>query len=388
MIRYYELTDPLHSGEIIRQEGRKHYRFSFGPFQWERTTLFQHYLTQGSELYGCCQLLEEPSAQSLLMQRGRSIAAQLKRAEDLARQAHGQQTDQAGEPYTGHLQQVEQNLQDWEEKTAAWLHEICNYGGWTVEQLRQQGFSSRICRSVDLLTRKSNMTYGAYLTRLRPDRIARRVKIADLAAALENLDNRHLTDAQRSFAARCRNARKYLFGDIAEYTDTNDLSEACRPADGQVPAFNVWRQLRARTLGGRKIPHSLSNPVLRRVDEKLYLACFILPSSAAQLRQGITGRPVSWILADLKTGRPLGEMPCSRADFSDAEADAQIALGTAELTPDGNFFPETYAILDRVRSRYLQEGVLDQALYGQYLQRMLSAVPPGLHRFYRELSRI
>ena len=44
-MQYYELLDPLRHGDVILTDGRKHFRFSFGPYRWERTTIFLPYIT-------------------------------------------------------------------------------------------------------------------------------------------------------------------------------------------------------------------------------------------------------------------------------------------------------------------------------------------------------
>ena len=61
-MQYYELLDPLRQGDVILTDGRKHFRFSFGPYQWERTTIFLPYLTEGTALFGKCREIDEKQA--------------------------------------------------------------------------------------------------------------------------------------------------------------------------------------------------------------------------------------------------------------------------------------------------------------------------------------
>lgn len=386
MIQYYELTDPLRGGEIIRQDGRKHFRFSYGAFAWERTTLFQAYLTEGTAEYHCFRPLSEDEAQQRLLQRGRQVGSMLQKAEALAREAHAYQTGWRQEPYIDHIARVAESLPDWEEKTAAWLHELCNETPWTAQQLSREGFTPRLCRSAALLTRTPGTGYGEYLTALRADRIARRVKIADLADDITALETGRETAQEAARAEQCRHARKYLFGDIPAYSDNLDIYAMSRPHRQIVPAERIYQKIHPLALGGRKVPHGISNPVLRREGEQLYLAFFVYSYTREQLRKGTIGRPVSYILADITTGQLLREVSCSRADFSDAPADAVFSTANPNPKPDQAFYTRVYGMLDAVREEYLTAGTVNTPGYGAYLEQMLQAVPPSYHRFYRELS--
>lgn len=386
MIQYYMLTDPLRQGQIIRQEGRKHFRFSFGPFRWERTTVFQVYLTEGTPLTGQYRPIGEAETQKLLMERGKEIASVLKKAEALAREAHANQVSREGNAYLEHIQRVVDSLEDWEEKSVAWLHEICNYGGWSMEQLQEAGISGSVCRSVGLLTLTGRVSYRDYLTGLRNDRMARRVKIADLAQYIEAADDKRLTAREAQWISKCREARQYLFGDVRDYVDDMDIASMERPETQMLPAEKIYQKIYPIALGGRKIPHGVSNPVLRRWNDETVLAFFVYTYTRTQLQQGEIGRPVSWILADLSTGALIREVPCTQEDFSSAGKDERFSTRRTDPPVDGNPLADAYAMLDEVRRKYRQDGLVDQQLYEKYLSRMLQAVPPSYHRFYRELS--
>lgn len=386
MIRYFELTDEIRQGEIIRQEGRKHYRFSFGPFQWERTTIFQAYITEGTPLCGQYRELGEDAAQEQLMQRGKQLSRMLEKAEKISREAHAHQTGRDGQPYLPHIQAVAEALPDWEEKTTAWLKDICQYGGWTGAELYAAGFDGKICRSIGLLTPVPTDTYAQYLNRLRMDRIARRVKIAELAHYLEAADEKKLTQQEQTVLDTFREARKYLFGDIPACTEAGDVSAYYAPRGDMVPAQAVYQRVYPLALGGRKIPHGVSNPVLHRREGQLNLAFFVYTYTKNQLQQGFIGRPVSWILADLASGRIIEEISCSRTDFSSAPYTQTFSVHNPGGPKDSGFFRETYAILDEVRGGCLKGQPVDMDRYGEYLEKILLGVPPSYHCFYRELS--
>lgn len=386
MIRYYELADAYRQGEIIRQEGRKHFRFSFGPFQWERTTMFQPYITEGSPVCGRYRELDEQTVQQLLLQRGKQLSQVLEKAKKLADKAHAHQRDRNEKPYLEHIRDVADVLPDWEEKIAAWLHEICSWGGWTVGQLRTAGFDERICTAVGLLTVSADESCGGYLTKLRQNRIARRVKIADLGWFIDSVSGCNLTDEERAAVDQCREARKYLFGDITDYPDTVDIRLALAPDTDMIPAERIFQSVFTQAFGGRKIPHGISNPVLRWRDDQLFLAFFVYTYTRKQLQQGMIARPVSWILADIRTGHLIEEISCGTQDFSTAGNAELYSVHNPNPRPDPDSFREAYEILDDVRRGYLEDGTVQSVRYNAYLDRILPGVPPAYHRFYRELS--
>ena len=47
---FYQLTDPIRRGDVIRADGRKHYAYSFGACRWVRTAALMAYLDEESPL--------------------------------------------------------------------------------------------------------------------------------------------------------------------------------------------------------------------------------------------------------------------------------------------------------------------------------------------------
>lgn len=386
-MQYFELTDPFRKGDVIMTDGRRHFRFSFGPCQWERTTIFLAYLTDGTGCAGQYREITEEEAQTLLLKKGRLLSNLLAKAERMAAQANQGRLDRDGQPRMERVMAVADSLSDLEEKIAALLHDLCTDTPWTEADLKSNGFTPQICRAVGLLTRPAGMRYGDYLTRLRQNRIARNVKLTELSrdmdlSGIPNPDERALARAET-----CRRARQYLYGDIPEFREELDESGFQCGSAGPVPVMNIYQALNSQALGGRKIPHGLSNPVLRSRDGKLYLAFFVYTFTRQELQSGAISRPVSWMLADLETGRLIEEIPCSREDFSRASREEKYATQNPNGKAAADFYEQTYGMLDRLRQAYLKNGVLDQNSYESYLNRMLQAVPPSYHRFYRELSK-
>jgi (p)ppGpp synthase/HD superfamily hydrolase len=76
------------------------------------------------------------------------------------------------------------------ERTVAALHDVVEDSEeWTLDRLREEGFSEEVVEAVDYLTRREGETYEAFVERASGNPIARRVKLADLA---DNMDIRRL----------------------------------------------------------------------------------------------------------------------------------------------------------------------------------------------------
>ena len=373
-MEYYQLTDPLRFGQVIRADGRRHYRFVFGTYQWERTTLFQAYLTEGTPLFGRFRPLTEEESQKQLLENARKLASLLEKADRLAAQAHKGQTDKAGEPYIEHPRAVAKELSDWEEKIVALLHDVVEDTHWTVEGLQREGFAPTICQAVDLLTKKPGQPYGEYLENLRNNRLARNVKLMDLS---HNMDLRRIpnpTPRDHQRVEKYKKARKYLYGDIPS------LEEG--PTGGaQIPALEICKQVKAQAFQGRMVPGDISWPVLRRWQDKMCLAFFLYTYSREDLLEGKISRPESWILADLESGAVLARHSCREEDFSEAPWQEKYAI-----TGGGGQSEGALAMLDGVRREYAATGTVPQQAYRTYLEQVLRAIPPAYHRFYRELS--
>ena len=110
-------------------------------------------------------------------------------AKTLATDAHRGQTRWGGEPFITHPEAVAKILADsfevgrhLEYQIVAWLHDICEDGGYTTEQLWQKGFSASTCAAVKALTRLPEEPYDAYIYRVGQQTVlAMRVKLADLS---------------------------------------------------------------------------------------------------------------------------------------------------------------------------------------------------------------
>lgn len=114
----------------------------------------------------------------------------LDKAIRIAAQIHEGQKDRYGEPYILHPIRVMQRVESEPEKIAAILHDVIEDSEWTLDDLRREGFSKAIVDIVDRLSRRENEPYFEYLERVKPNRSALNIKLADLE---DNMDMRRIS---------------------------------------------------------------------------------------------------------------------------------------------------------------------------------------------------
>jgi (p)ppGpp synthase/HD superfamily hydrolase len=113
----------------------------------------------------------------------------LEKAISLATEAHNGQKDKSGEPYILHPLRVMARVQSNTEKIVAVLHDIIEDTDYTIENLREKGYSKEVLEAIDCLTKRDGKDYDEYLKRSNSNPIAQKVKIADLE---DNMDIRRL----------------------------------------------------------------------------------------------------------------------------------------------------------------------------------------------------
>ena len=107
----------------------------------------------------------------------------LERAIQIALAAHAGQRDKAGSPYILHPLRVMLTQSSDDARIAAILRDVVEDGdGWTLERLRDEGFSPEVVGAVDHLTKRPDerQDYMAFVRRAAGNRIALQVKIADI----------------------------------------------------------------------------------------------------------------------------------------------------------------------------------------------------------------
>ena len=149
----------------------------------------------------------------------------------------------------------------------------------------------------------------------------------------------------------------------------------------------VVSKLNAMALGSAKIPHGISNPVLRIEEGEVYIAAFVYVYKRENLQQKTMPRPIHWILADMETGDIVNEFDCRQKDFSAAGFGDLYDLNDSGVKkPTREDFAEIYSLFDSVRSEYLNTGRINADRYIEYFNRIMEVTPGSYRKFYCELS--
>ena len=110
-------------------------------------------------------------------------------AVSIAPRAHRGQKDKAGAPYLLHPLRMMVRMDTEAAMMAAVLHDVVEDTEWTLDRLREAGFSDEVLEAVDCLTHREGESYEEFVKRVRTNPIAREVKIADLE---DNLNVRRI----------------------------------------------------------------------------------------------------------------------------------------------------------------------------------------------------
>ncbi|HST63233.1 MAG TPA: HD domain-containing protein [Longimicrobium sp.] len=140
----------------------------------------------------------------------------LEEAIEIAAQAHRGQRDRAGAPYILHPLRMMFAVQTDAERMAAVLHDVVEDTDWTLDALRERGFSEQVVTAVDHLTRREGESYEAFVRRAAQHPVARRVKVADLE---DNMDVRRIGTVSADDVERLtkyHRAWRLLTGDLPE----------------------------------------------------------------------------------------------------------------------------------------------------------------------------
>ncbi len=95
--------------------------------------------------------------------------------------AHEGQFDRGGIPYIFHPYHLAEQMTDELTACAALLHDVMEDTATTADDLRKEGFPEEVIEAVTLLTHDEDIAYMDYVAKLSKNKIAKTVKLADLA---------------------------------------------------------------------------------------------------------------------------------------------------------------------------------------------------------------
>jgi len=108
----------------------------------------------------------------------------------IALRAYGGKTDKAGREYILHPLRVMAKMETDPERAAALLHDVIEDSDITAEDLLTEGIPPEVVAAVQFLTKKENEEYQDFVARAKQNKIAAKVKIADIE---DNIDVLRLT---------------------------------------------------------------------------------------------------------------------------------------------------------------------------------------------------
>ena len=107
--------------------------------------------------------------------------ALLRRAIDIATEAHRGQSSKTGAPFIDHVHRVAAMVEGEDATLVAWLHDVVEKGpGWTFKRLADEGFPPSVVEAVDAMTKRDGEDYFVFVRRSIRNGLARSVKRADL----------------------------------------------------------------------------------------------------------------------------------------------------------------------------------------------------------------
>ena len=103
-----------------------------------------------------------------------------KKAMKLCFDAHKDQVDKSGLPYVFHPFHLAEQMTDEDTTVVALLHDVVEDSPYTFDDLKEMGFSESVLAALRLLTHDESVPYMEYVAAIKPNPIARAVKLADL----------------------------------------------------------------------------------------------------------------------------------------------------------------------------------------------------------------
>ena len=126
----------------------------------------------------------------------------------LALDKHHGQKDKSGAPYILHPLRVMAGMQTDAERIVAVLHDVVEDTDVTLEDLRELGYDPEIVEAINHLSRREGETYEEFIQRIKPNPLARRVKLGDL---LDNMDIRRNATLDEKALERFQRYQKAWF---------------------------------------------------------------------------------------------------------------------------------------------------------------------------------
>lgn len=128
--------------------------------------------------------------------------------------------DKAGDSIFNHCLRVSDRVRTSFEMDIAWLHEVIEDGGVTVDELRDR-FGNEVAEAVDAISRREGESYMDYIKRCSLNKTARTVKIADLKDNMDITRLKKITEDDLKRLKKYHKAYRYMV-DMPDYEEVKD----------------------------------------------------------------------------------------------------------------------------------------------------------------------
>jgi (p)ppGpp synthase/HD superfamily hydrolase len=171
--------------------------------------------------------LEEKEGSS--KESGKKNSIFFARALERAVEVHRKQLDKAGAPYLLHPLVVMLKMDTFEEKIVALIHDVVEDSPKekpvTLDDLRKDGFSEKVVKAVDCLTKRDEdknreNNERLYLKKIKGNKLARKVKLADLEDNMDLTRLKEFTVRDMNRLNKYKKAFAYL-NDQMKWNETN-----------------------------------------------------------------------------------------------------------------------------------------------------------------------
>lgn len=152
---------------------------------------------------------------------------------------------------------------------------------------------------------------------------------------------------------------------------------------------DVTKSLASYALGGAKIPHGISNPVFRKLEDGTFvIAAFVFTFTKEMLSQNKANAPCEWILINPHDGSLIARYECTNKPFSQESDSAVDLLPETNAKFSGEYKYYSISIFETILKKYVQKGVFDNELNEAYMYLMLNPISKGLKKYYRDLNNV
>ena len=124
--------------------------------------------------------------------------------------AHDSQLDKSGNWYSKHPIYVASKMDTEEEKIVALLHDVIEDSDFTFDNIINEGFSHNVIDALVVITKREYEPYEDYINRVKENKLATKVKLADLEHNMDLSRLKEITDRDIKRNKKYENAKNVL----------------------------------------------------------------------------------------------------------------------------------------------------------------------------------